>query len=187
MTAPSSVLEHLVEANGAFYLRLAIKYLKDPDWASDCLQEGYRKFLDLPGTPADPVEAGRFLVRLLVNHFIDRIRRGATVRKHEGGEPDKIDEYPDPGSAGPEDRFMERQREAFKTKAIARLFERLEKLSPPQRQLLQMVFFRKPPLTLLEISRLKNLPLSTVHSRLRVALGALRGLSGDLTREWKKM
>lgn len=187
MTPPPSVLEHLVEANGAFYLRLAVKYLKDPDQAIDCLQEGYRKFLDQPGVPADPDEAGRFLIRLLVNHFIDRIRRGVIARKHEGGRSDEIEEYAAPDSAGPEDRFMERQREAFKSRALARLVERLDKLSPHHRQLLQMVFFRKPPLTLQEISRQKNLPLSTVHSRLRVALGTLRGLSGDLAKEWKKM
>ncbi|MBP7867087.1 MAG: sigma-70 family RNA polymerase sigma factor [Acidobacteria bacterium] len=187
MAAPPSVLEHLVQANGAFYLRLALKYLKDPDRAVDCLQEGYQKFLDQPGAPEGPTEAGRFLVRLLINHFIDCLRRGITARKHEGGGSDDIDGYADQCADGPETRFMERQREAFKTWAISRLVERLDKLSPPQRQLLQLVFFRKPPLTLVEISRQKNIPMSTVHSRLRGALRALRGICGDLAREWKKM
>jgi DNA-directed RNA polymerase specialized sigma24 family protein len=40
-------------------------------------------------------------------------------------------------------------------------------------------------MSLREISEMKRIPLTTVHSRLRGAMGVLRNRSADLLQEWE--
>jgi RNA polymerase sigma factor (sigma-70 family) len=177
-------LEDLIRLNGRFYRNLCAKYVPACGRIEECLQDGFRKFLESGRSFDDLKEAEKFLCRLLINHFIDVYREEVVRRKRQSAFPD------DPavlhsGRRGPEERLLERQQEGFRRRVLGELCQRLEGLPTRQRELLYLAFLKEPPLSLREISEMKRIPLTTVHSRLRGAMRVLRDRSADLLREWE--
>lgn len=177
-------LDDLIRLNGPFYRNLCAKYVPSCGRVEECLQDGFRKFLESGRSFEDLKEAEKFLCRLLINHFIDVYREEVVRRKRQSAFPDN------PGvihcsRIGPEERLLERQQEGFRRRVTGELCRRLEGLPAHQRELLYLTFLKEPPMSLREISEMKRIPLTTVHSRLRGAMGVLRERSADLLREWE--
>jgi RNA polymerase sigma factor (sigma-70 family) len=180
------VLETLIAKNRAFFVRLGLKYLQDAALVEDCLQEGYRRFLESPRTFADADEAERYLIRVLVNRFIDEYRRRRSyVQSTCPFDEDRHDGAA--GGGGPEIRVIARQQVEKRGSLAARLARQLERLPPLQRELVYLVLLREPPMSLRQVSQLKKIPISTLHSRYRGALDRLRELCRELGEEWKKL
>jgi RNA polymerase sigma factor (sigma-70 family) len=180
-----AILDALILKNRVFYANLCAKYIPAHPRAEECLQDGYRKFLECGRVFPDLQEAEKFLCRLLINHFIDVYREEVTRRKHE------TDLSPDSGRvastrAGPEGWLLARQQGGFRRRVAAELCRRLERLPAHHREMLYLTFLKEPPMSLREISEMKRVPLTTVHSRLQGAVRVLRQHSSDLLQEWEQ-
>jgi RNA polymerase sigma factor (sigma-70 family) len=178
------ILDDLIRLNGTFYRHLCAKYVPACGRVEECLQDGFRKFLESGRSFDDLKEAEKFLCRLLINHFIDVYREDVTRRKRQSTFPDNPAVIPS-GRTGPEERLLERQQEGFRRRVVGELCRRLERLPARQRELLYLTFLKEPPMSLREISEMKRIPLTTVHSRLRGAMSVLRTRSADLLQEWE--
>lgn len=170
-------LAALTAKNKTFYEKLCLKYVQDPGRVGDLLHDGFVKFLESGRAFTDLQEAERYLCRLLINHFIDHLRFARTRPETLQGEPSDHDRR---GAleSGPEQEFLLRQDEQARQGLIARVRGKIESLPVLHRELIEMAFLRDPPLTLREISAMKRIPISTLHSRVRQAVEALREALG---------
>ena len=108
--------------------------------------------------------AAAWIYRIARNRQIDVIRRRPPPMPDVVAEP--VSEEPDPS------QLIALEQEA------SRLREAIEKLAPAQRAILAQAFFEDLPHS--EISRLTQLPLGTVKSRIRLGLERLRHELRDL-------
>jgi len=181
-----AALEILVAKHRVFFARLARKYLQDSTLAEDCLQDGFRKFLESNRAFADEREAEKYLCRVLINHFIDELRRRRTQVRSTCAFDAEQHDHTAPG-AGPEIRVIARQTAELKQNLAGRLSRRLDRLPAFQRELIYLMLLREPPLSLRQVSQLKKIPISTLHSRFRNAIDRLRELCRELGEEWKNL
>ncbi len=186
MLEARAALEILIVKNRVFFARLARKYLQDASLAEDCLQDGYRKFLESNRTFTDEQEAEKYLCRVLINHFIDEIRRRRTQVQSTCAFDAERHDHAAPG-AGPEIRVIVRQKAELRQSLAGRISRRLDRLPPFQRELVYLMLLREPPLSLRQVSQLKKIPISTLHSRFRNAIDRLRELCRELGEEWKNL
>lgn len=178
-----SALQVLTEKNGYVFRRLCLKYVKDPGAVDDCLQEGYRKFLECGRVFAEVGDAEKFLFRLLVNHFIDFLRLRNVSVKRMAAFP--AGEHQIEGSlSGPEDELRQAQSSEGKKKILREVAARVERLPPYQRELVDLMFFREPPMTLREVSKVKNVSFSTLYARLQAAIRSLTRMAADLRADY---
>ena len=78
-------------------------------------------------------------------------------------------------------RIVLAEEETHKQQALTqKVLNALRELPLPQRQAVELLVLREPPMKLREVAELQDAPISTVHSRLQAALRALaRDLRGD--------
>jgi len=165
--------EYLAALTAKNYERLCLKYIQDPARVGDCLHDGFVKFLESGHAFADLEEAERYLCRLLINHFIDHLRFARTRPDLPPRQADAHDRHAAP-ETGPEQELMLQQDEATRRRLADQIRRKIEGLPSLHRELISLVFLRDPPLTLREISHRKKIPISTLHSRVRQAVQALR-------------
>lgn len=159
----------LYDRYAAMALGLAVKIVRDAQEAEDVVHDAFVAIVER----ADQYRAERgtvaaWLVTTVRNLALDRTRRRTRRAqitdeelRHEPAEP-----VQDPESLS----WLAREREAVR--------RALEKLSPAQRQTLEIAFFEG--LSYPEIAEREKIPLGTVKSRAARALAALRAaLEGE--------
>lgn len=145
-----------------FSLRLTGK----PELAEEAIAEVYYQ----AWRQADRFDPARgsvmaWLMMLTRSRALDLLRRSDQAESHP--DPDIFQEHPEDERGRPMERLMEGQNRS-------RIADALATLSPVQRQMLSLAFFRD--LSHQEIADHSGLPLGTVKSHIRRALERLRPL-----------
>jgi RNA polymerase sigma-70 factor, ECF subfamily len=155
------------------YVRLAfavaLRVLPDRERAEEVVQDVYVKLWRQPGL-FDP-QRGAFrpwLLRVVHHRAIDELRQANRDRAQTAEDPEGhiLETLADAGPA-PDDV-------AESSIARERIIEALDKLSPSQREAIEMAYF--DGLTQSEIAERLAEPLGTVKTRIRLGMRRLRGL-----------
>lgn len=147
--------------------------------AEDAVQEAISKVLTGPGTLADEDSAGRYLTRSVSHCAIDRVR--ARSRLTSFSEPD--DSGPGrrlaPVAPDQEARMIDDETARLRRHQMDNMVEALKRLPRHQREVIELLVLRQPPMKLREASELTKTPISTLHSRLKSALETLRKIMSE--------
>ena len=159
-TAFAALFEHFAPRVKSYLLRLGVPAAAAEELAQETLLLVWRKAAQF-----DPARAGAstWIFTIARNLRIDALRRDRPLPQ-----ADPTDAEP---QAGPEAELSCAQREA-------RLRTALGALPAEQAEIVRLSYFSEEPQT--AIAERLGVPLGTVKSRLRLALGRLRGLLEDL-------
>ena len=166
-----------VEQNREIWVRLALRITGNPYDAEDAVQEAVSRVLAGAGNLPDVESAGRYLTRSVNHCAIDRVRaRSRLTSFAEPGEPG-----PRLGSvdADQEERLVLREEMTAAAARVKEMLLRLKELPEAQREAVELLVRREPPLKLREAAELTGAPISTLHSRLQSALGNLRKMLSE--------
>jgi RNA polymerase sigma-70 factor (ECF subfamily) len=140
---------------------LAARLLGYTNEAEDVVQEAFLA-LWRQASRIDPARGVRhYLLTIVHNKAVDRLRR-------QGRKPElSLDpELPLPARSGDPEEAAAQQSERENVRAA------LAELPPEQRQAIELTYFQG--MTINEVARRLDLPIGTVKSRLRLAMGRLR-------------
>jgi RNA polymerase sigma-70 factor (ECF subfamily) len=148
----------------SYMLKLGATPAAAEELAQDTLLTVWRK-----AESYDPGRAGAaaWIFTIARNLRIDAARRDRIFRALDGEPPEEASDEPGPDQAVELAARAGRVREAMKT------------LPREQAEVLKLSFFEEKPHG--EIARDLQLPLGTVKSRLRLAMGRLKAILGDLS------
>jgi RNA polymerase sigma factor (sigma-70 family) len=166
-----------VEQNREIWVRLAMRITGNPQDAEDAVQEAVSRVLAGAGNLPDVDSAGRYLTRSVNHCAIDRVRaRSRLTSFAEPGEPG-----PRLGGVDPdqEERLVWDEERSAQAEQVSEMLRRLKELPEAQREAVELLVLREPPLKLREASELTGAPISTLHSRLQSALGNLRKMLSE--------
>ena len=166
-----------VERNRDIWVRMALRITADLHDAEDAVQEAISRVLTGPGDLQDADSAGRYLTRSVNHCAIDRVR--ARSRLTSFAEADEPGPRLTPVDADQETRLLSREQSAFEKQQLQRMLAELQPLPSHQREAVELLVLRQPPLKLREASELTGAPISTLHSRLQSALDNLRKLLSE--------
>ena len=161
-----------VERNRDIWVRMAMRITADVYDAEDAVQEAIAKVLTGPGTLVDADAAGRYLTRSISHCAIDRVR--ARRRLTSFAEDDEPGPRLVPVDATQESRLLSAEAAIAQREQLRRMLEELKTLPEPQREAIELLVLRQPPMKLREASEVTGAPISTLHSRLQSALDNLR-------------
>ena len=171
-TSRGELVAAAVEQNRDIWVRMATRITSDVQDAEDAVQEAISRVLGGAGQIADADAAGRYLTRTVSHCAIDRVRaRSRLTSLAETEEPGPRLAPMDPDQ---ESRLLRAEDAAAERERLDRLLEELETLPEPQRQAVELLVLRQPPMKLREASELTGTPISTLHSRLQSAVDNLR-------------
>ncbi len=145
--------------------------------AEDAVQEAISRVLTGPGDLHDADSAGRYLTRSVSHCAIDRVR--ARSRLTSFAEADEPGPRLAPVAADQETRLVSLEETAFENERLRCMLAELQTLPKPQREAIELLVLREPPLKLREAAELTGAPISTLHSRLQSALENLRKLLSE--------
>lgn len=166
-----------VERNRDIWVRMALRITADLHDAEDAVQEAISRVLSGPGNLHDADSAGRYLTRSVSHCAIDRVR--ARSRLSRFAEADEPGPRLAPVAADQETRLVSREETALEEEQLRRMLAELRTLPKHQREAVELLVLREPPLKLREAAELTGAPISTLHSRLQAALGNLRELLSE--------
>lgn len=166
-----------VERNRDIWVRMAMRITADLHDAEDAVQEAISRVLTGPGNLHDVDSAGRYLTRSVSHCAIDRVR--ARSRLTGFAENDEPGPRLAPVDADQETRLLSAEAAAHHKEQLGRMLEELRTLPKHQREAVELLVLRQPPLKLREASELTGAPISTLHSRLQSALDVLRELLSE--------
>jgi RNA polymerase sigma factor (sigma-70 family) len=166
-----------VERNRDIWVRMALRITSDLHDAEDAVQEAISKVLTGPGTLVDADSAGRYLTRSVSHCAIDRVRaRSRLTGFAEDNEPGP---RLAPVDADQEARLLSAESARFQRQQLDLVLEELQGLPKHQREAIELLVLRQPPMKLREASEATGAPISTLHSRLQSALGSLRKILSE--------
>lgn len=166
-----------VERNRDIWVRMALRITADVYDAEDAVQEAISKVLMGPGTLVDADSAGRYLTRSVSHCAIDKVRaRSRLISFAEPDEPGPRLAAVDPDQ---EDRLLAAEQALAERDQLRRMLEELQSLPKPQREAIELLVLRQPPMKLREASEYTGAPISTLHSRLQSALDSLRRILSE--------
>lgn len=151
---------------------MAMRITADIQDAEDAVQEAISKVLTGPGTLIDSDSAGRYLTRSVSHCAIDRVR--ARSRLTGFAERDEPGPRLAPVEANQENRLLSAEEAHLQREQLDRMLEELKDLPKHQREAIELLILRQPPMKLREASEATGAPISTLHSRLQAALESLR-------------
>jgi RNA polymerase sigma-70 factor (ECF subfamily) len=167
-------LRPLMERHHRRIYRIALSYLRDPEEATEVVQETFVRAFQHAGRWEPAADVERWLVRIGVNQAIDRYRK----RRRRRATEEPLDPWPDgrersfaTGDPSPERRLLGRE-VGEKIDAALR--------SLPARQRAVFVLRHYEEKSLEEIATALSCSLGTVKSSLHRALERLRVRLGDL-------
>ena len=166
-----------VERNRDIWVRMALRITADVYDAEDAVQEAISKVLTGPGNLVDADSAGRYLTRSVSHCAIDRVR--ARSRLIAFAEPDEPGPRLAPVDADQESRLLRAEAAVSEKRTLGRMLEELQTLPIQQREAVDLLVLRQPPLKLREASEITGTPISTLHSRLQSALDSLREILSE--------
>ena len=130
-----------------------------------------------PGNLVDADSAGRYLTRSISHCAIDKVR--ARSRLIAFAEPDEPGPRLTPVDADQEARLLRAEAAVLERRRLTRMLEELQTLPKQQREAVELLVLRQPPLKLREASEITGAPISTLHSRLQTALDSLRTILSE--------
>ena len=166
-----------VEQNREIWVRLAMRITGNRHDAEDAVQEAVSRVLAGAGNLPDVESAGRYLTRSVNHCAIDRVRARS-----------RLTSFAEPGEPGPrlggvdadqEERLVLDEERSAQAEQVKRMLQRLKDLPEAQREAVELLVLREPPLKLREASEITGAPISTLHSRLQSALGSLRKMLSE--------
>ena len=161
-----------VERNRDIWVRMALRITADVHDAEDAVQEAISKVLTGPGTLIDADSAGRYLTRSVSHCAIDRVR--ARSRLTHFAEANEAGPRLAPVAPDQEDRLMAAEEALARREQLRLMLDELQTLPKNQREAIELLVLRQPPMKLREASEHTGAPISTLHSRLQSALDSLR-------------
>ena len=167
-----------VERNRDIWVRMALRITSDLHDAEDAVQEAISRVLTGPGDLPDADSAGRYLTRSVNHCAIDKVRSRSKLVSLPGA----ADEFgPRLAAVAPdqEARLLSAEAAVVHKARLGRMLDELQALPRAQRQAIELLVLREPPLKLREASELTGAPISTLHSRLKLALDKLRDLLSE--------
>jgi RNA polymerase sigma factor (sigma-70 family) len=166
-----------VERNRDIWVRMALRITADVYDAEDAVQEAISKVLTGPGTLTDADSAGRYLTRSVSHCAIDKVR--ARSRLTSFAEEDEPGPRLAPVDADQESRLLSAEAALAQRQQLERMLAELQTLPQQQREAIELLVLRQPPLKLREASEVTGAPISTLHSRLQSALESLRKILSE--------
>lgn len=162
-----------VEKNRTIWVRMALRITSNPQDAEDAVHEAITRVLQGAGDLPDVESVGRYLTRSVNHCAIDKVRARSRLTgfAEDPEEPGPRLEGVDPTQ---EARLLAEEAERAKKQRLKRTLSALSDLPETQRQAVELLILRDPPLKLREASDLTGAPISTLHSRLKAALKKLR-------------
>ena len=166
-----------VERNREIWVRMALRVTGNLYDAEDAVQEAIAKVLSGPGALVDADSAGRYLTRSVSHCAIDKVR--ARSRLTQFGGEDESGPRLAPLPADQETRLIWAEAASFERGQVERMMRELQTLPKQQRQAIELLVLRQPPMKLREASEVTGAPISTLHSRLQSALESLRKIMSE--------
>lgn len=163
-----------VEKNRRIWVRMALRITSNPQDAEDAVQEAITRVLQGAGNLPDVDSVGRYLTRSVNHCAIDRVRARSRLTgfAEDPEEPGPRLEGVDPTQ---EARLVAEEEERAKQQRLERTMSALAEIPEEQRQAVELLILRDPPLKLRQASEITGAPISTLHSRLKAGLKKLRG------------
>lgn len=150
---------------------LALHVVHEQRAAEDIVQDAFLTFWQRPQIYVpDRGAFGPWILRVARNRAIDLLRRGSRERTSDGDgtftfEQQIVDPEPEPG-------------ELIWNRAVAeRIHEALQELNGPQRQVIELAYFRG--MTQTEMAAYLDTPLGTIKTRVRTALSRLARIMAE--------
>jgi len=156
---------------------MALRITADMQDAEDAVQEAISKVLTGPGKLVDVESAGRYLTRSISHSAIDRVR--ARGRLTSFAEPDEPGPRLAPVEADQEARLLSAEAAKYQRRQLDRMLDELSALPAHQREAVELLVLRQPPMKLREAAEATGAPISTLHSRLQSALENLRKILSE--------
>ena len=166
-----------VERNRDIWVRMAMRVTANVHDAEDAVQEAISKVLTGPGTLVDADSTGRYLTRCVSHCAIDKVR--ARSRLTSFAEADEPGPRLVPVDPDQESQLVDQEDERAKRDQLERMLEELKTLPEQQREAIELLVLRQPPMKLREASETTGAPISTLHSRLQSALDNLRKILSE--------
>ena len=142
--------------------RFARRFTKNGADAEDAVQDAVTRTLRADPTLANEAETNRYVlsaVRTSALRVLEQRRRYPIIEIPEAA-------CPQDNSTALSLMEAEELRQEIKT-LKKKALDCLERLNPEQRQAIELLVLREPPLKLREVSEVQGVAISTVHSRLR--------------------
>ena len=166
-----------VERNRDIWVRMAMRITANVYDAEDAVQEAISKVLTGPGNLVDADSAGRYLTRSISHCAIDKVR--ARSRLTHFAEADEPGPRLAPVDADQEARLLQAEEASAERRQLSRMLDELQTLPQQQREAVELLVLRQPPMKLREASEVTGAPISTLHSRLQSALDNLRRILSE--------
>lgn len=166
-----------VERNRDIWVRMAMRITADVQDAEDAVQEAIAKVLAGAGTLIDVDSAGRYLSRSVSTCAIDRVR--ARSRLTTLSDADELGPRLSAVPPDQEARLLTAEAARFQRRQLDRMVVELGRLTAHQREAIELLVLRQPPMKLREASETTGIPMSTLHSRLKSALDGLRKILSE--------
>jgi len=160
--------------------RTARSVLKSDSETEDAVQEAYLRAWRAIGTFRDDAQLSTWLVRIVINEALGRLRRrGAQVIQLDGAHVADVDPDPDPASAVADDPDLQPERLAMREELRLLMERRIDRLPDAYRTVFMLRAVEE--MSVAQTAIALALPEATVRTRFFRARSLLReGLSCDM-------
>ncbi|KQW54110.1 RNA polymerase sigma factor [Variovorax sp. Root411] len=170
----------IMRRHNQLLFRTARSVLKSDSETEDAVQEAYLRAWRAIGTFRDDAQLSTWLVRIVINEALGRLRRrGAQVIPLDGANVDHVAPDPDPASAVADDPDLQPERLAMREEIRLLMERRIDRLPDAYRTVFMLRAVEE--MSVAQTSIALSLPEATVRTRFFRARSLLReGLSRDM-------
>lgn len=161
-----NALSDLYDRYGRLVYSIALNSVGDQNVAEEIVQDVFTRVWEKADTyNAGIAKVSTWIITITRNRAIDELRKSKARRENSSISWAEIDPYGGPSSPGPEEEAELSMQQKLVSQA-------LERLSPHQRELLAMAYFKGYTQT--RIAQVLSMPLGTVKTQIRAAIQKLR-------------